>query len=87
MNSKIQRKLCTVDDNYYGSWLVEFRDGKTLLLQTDYDRASFAVDCGVVKAPRDWSGLPYDLPEDWWERGGRVASCPIEYYEMAADNE
>lgn len=40
---------CTVE-SHYSAWLVTFDDGATLLLQSDYDQAAFAVAC-----PRGWA--------------------------------
>lgn len=46
--------MCLVDvkvEAHYGSYLVKFPERKTLLLQSDYDQASFACDCGLIKEP------------------------------------
>lgn len=53
---------CEVEE-HCTAWLVTFEDGRTLLLQTDYDQASFAVACGVVDSTPDWDGRPSTLPE------------------------
>lgn len=47
---------CSVE-SHHGAWLVTFDDGSTLLLQSDYDQAAFAVACGVIHAPAEWVEL------------------------------
>ena len=70
--------------SHYGSYIVEFDNGKSILLQTDYDQASFAVSCGLIKAPRDWDGLPSKLGQAWIDCDMTdIQQCPEEYLENA----
>ena len=54
---------CTVTQ-HYGAYVVTTEFG-SLLLQSDYDQASFAVNCGLLRSPSDWDGTPSTL--DGWE--------------------
>lgn len=45
-----------------GHWTVTNELGETMYVQSEFDKASIAVDSGHVKAPRDWDGLPITLP-------------------------
>lgn len=64
---------------YYTAWLVTFADGSTTLIQSDWNQAQFAVDCGAIKAPPNWDGIPSRLPG--WDdfRPEVIAKCPEEY--------
>jgi hypothetical protein len=75
---------CKVIENRMGHLTVTFPNGKSLYLQTDYDRAAFGVNCGAIKAPEDWDGQPSDLSENWWEIDwDGITSCPKGYEEQA----
>ena len=75
---------CRVVENRLGHLTVTFPNGKSLYLQTDYDRAAFGVACGVVKAPENWDGQPSHLPENWWEiHWDNITNCSEEYEEQA----
>lgn len=79
---------CHVEE-HYGAWIVTFyrgREASNLLLQTDYDRASFAVSCGAVKAPHDWDGRPSKLPDPQEFYGldcSTIEYCSDEYRDIA----
>ena len=76
-------KPCTVG-YHYGAWLVTFSDGRTLLLQGDWDQAGFAVSCGAITAPPDWDGSPSGLGDEWAEVDAtEIDSCPDEYWILA----
>lgn len=66
-----------------GAMLVTFDDGNDLLIQSDYDMASFLVGSGFVDAPEDWDGSPADLPEDWRDNIEDVDQCLEDYYLLA----
>jgi hypothetical protein len=75
---------CAVVENRMGHLTVNFDDGKSLYLQTDYDRAAFGFSCGVVKAPESWDGQPSNLSGNWWEIDWEdITSCPEEYENQA----
>ncbi|GAI79550.1 unnamed protein product, partial [marine sediment metagenome] len=69
--------------------IVRFDDGKSLLLQSDNDQASFAVQCGLIKADRDWDGCPIKLGQAWIDCDLEyIEECPEVYHDMAdAENE
>ncbi|HXJ62000.1 MAG TPA: hypothetical protein VNU68_35630 [Verrucomicrobiae bacterium] len=74
---------CSVQ-SHYSAWLVTFEDNSTLLLQSDYDQAAFAVHCGAIKAPADWDGLPSKLGEDWASFDpSTITYCPDDYLDVA----
>lgn len=74
---------CKVVDLGYG-YKVIFEDGKTLLLQSDYDYIAFAVDCGQIPAPNDWDGCPSSLDVDLLDYDlTDITECPEEYYDQA----
>ena len=65
-----------------------FSDGSTLLLQTDYDQAAFAVACGAIQAPDDWDGLPSKLGECWASFvASSIVECPDCYLDVAEQPE
>lgn len=75
---------CTVEYHAGSSWLVRFEDNATLLLQSDYDQAAFAVACGVIKAASDWDGCPTTLGKAFCEvHPNDIAYCPDDYLELA----
>ena len=75
---------CNVLENRMGYLTVTFPSGKTLYLQSDYDRAAFGVNCGAIKAPDNWNGIPGHLLGNWWEIDWEdIISCPEEYEEHA----
>ena len=65
--------------------LVEFEDGKSKLIQSDFDQAAFAVDCGLIAAPPEWDGSPSDLVGETWEKAELtdITECPFVYYDIA----
>jgi hypothetical protein len=66
---------------------VEFDDGASVLLQSDYDQAAFAVSCGAIDAPSDWDGSPSRLGPAWWDFDpGDIDQCPDDYRELADDS-
>ena len=78
---------CSVDIELC-AYIVTFdgvfgRPGKTILLQSDYDQAAFAVNCGLLKPPDDWDGCPSTL--DGWEDADLtdIDKCPEEYLDVA----
>ena len=74
---------CTVTRGPVG-YLVEFEDGRTLLLQSDYDYVNFGVSCGVIPAPNNWDGRPSTLRNEWWEYDlEEITKCPEDYYDIA----
>ena len=74
---------CTVK-THFGSYLVDFGDGMSLLLQTDYDQAAFAVSCGLIEAPDDWDGCPEKLGQVWIDCDiTDIEKCPLDYYDVA----
>ena len=74
---------CTVI-SHYGAYIVEFKDGKTILLQSDSDKASFAVSSGLITAPDGWDGTPDKLGKAWDNFDMEtIAECPYDYYDVA----
>ena len=75
---------CSVE-THYGAWLVTFDNDASLLLQTDFDQAAFAVNCGVIQAPPDWDGFPSKLPPDVWASfdPSTITVCPNDYVNTA----
>ncbi len=74
---------CTVE-THFCAWLVTFDDGATLLLQSDYDQAAFAVACGAIEAPNDWDGLPSRLGDAWASFDpSTIDACPDDYRDAA----
>ena len=74
---------CSVE-THYGAWLVSFDDGSSLLLQSDYDQAAFAVNCGAIPAPEDWDGTPSTLGRAWEDFSPEdIGWCPDDYLELA----
>ncbi len=76
---------CTVEENRMGHLTVSFDNGKSIYLQDDVDRASFAVQHGLVEAPEDWDGLTSKLPDGWWESDFESITECMEYYERIAE--
>jgi hypothetical protein len=77
---------CTVKENRMGHLTVTFDNGKSIYLQSDYERAQFGVDCLRIPAPKEWDGQPSNLPENWWEIDWEdITQCP-EYYEDNPDS-
>jgi hypothetical protein len=75
---------CIVTENKMGHLTVVFLSGKSLYIQSDYDKAAFSVDCEVIKAPENWDGQPSNLPDDWWNiEWEDITKCP-DYYETNA---
>lgn len=69
---------CTVKE-HHTALLVEFDDGKSLLIQSDYEQADFAFSCGLFKN---------DSMENWLDNFGQydltdITECPEEYYDLA----
>jgi hypothetical protein len=78
---------CTIE-HHYSSIIVHFDDGKSTLIQSDYDQAAFAVNCGLIQAPQDWDGCPDKLGQAWIDCDLEdIENCPEEYYSMADDYE
>jgi hypothetical protein len=70
--------------SHYGSYVVEFDDGRTILLQSDFDQVAFAVASGLLKAPENWDGSPSKLGEAWENFDMEdIDQCPEEYMENA----
>ena len=75
---------CTVTEDRMGHLVVDLEDGSDVYLQSDYDRAKFAVDCGLIKAPDNWDGSPDNLPENWHEADfTSITFCPDYYLDIA----
>lgn len=75
---------CEVVEDRIGNLTVTFNNNTDLYLQTDYTRAAFGVACGKIKAPRDWSGCPSELADNWWEIDWEdIKLCPEEYQQQA----
>ena len=78
---------CTVE-SHYSAWLVTMDDGVTVLLQSDYDQAAFAVACGAIAAPDGWDGLPSGLGQAWAAFDcGDITACPDDYRDLATVEE
>ena len=78
---------CSVE-THFTAWLVTFDNGQTLLLQSDFDQAAFAVSCGAIKALEDWDGLPSKLGADWAAFDpSTIVACPDEYLDAAEPEE
>lgn len=76
--------VVTVTEDENGYLTIIYSDGKTVFLQTDWDRANFGVSCGMIQAPEHWSGIPDELPENWWERNWEdIIQIPSYYREFA----
>ena len=74
---------CTVTENRMGHLTVVFLSGKSLYLQTDYDRASFGVNCGAIEEPDNWDGQPSNLPDNWYEiEWEDIQQVPDEYHDL-----
>jgi hypothetical protein len=74
---------CTVE-SHYCAWLVTFDDRSSLLLQSDYDQAAFAVNCGAIEAPADWDGQPSRLGSAWVDFDlDAITACPDDYLDLA----
>jgi len=71
----------------HSALLISFYEGRrksTLLLQTDYDQAAFAVGCGLIKADRDWDGTTSKLGQAWIDCDlTDIEYCPDDYRFMA----
>ena len=79
---------CDVEE-HHSAWLVTFDDGCTLLLQSDYDQAAFAVSCGAVESTPGWDGSPSKLPDPqaFYDLDcSSITSC-LEDYQAAAESE
>ena len=75
---------CTVEENRMGHLTISFENGKSIYLQSDIDIANFVVNCGMVKAPDDWDGLPTSLSDNWWETDFEdITECLEDYERMA----
>lgn len=76
---------CTVKIDKMGYLTITFENGKSIYLQSDYERAQFGVACGIIKAPENWSGVPHHLIGDWWvEDFESITECP-DYYINSAE--
>ncbi len=76
---------CTVIA-HHGAYIVKFEDGKSILLQSDYDQAQFAADCGAVKCPDNWDGsLTTVLESQAWIDCDLtdIEECNRVYYDIA----
>lgn len=64
-------------------WAVRLPYGLLLWLVGDWGVADFAVDCGVITAPDDWSGNPYEL-DGWFDFDPeQIQRCPDKYMHLA----
>jgi len=76
---------CTVDEDRMGNLTVKFEDGTSIYIQSDWEKAEFGVDCGIIKAPDDWDGQPDKLPDEWWEKDfDSITECS-DYYKNSAE--
>ena len=74
---------CKVVEDKLGNLTVTFKN-KDLYLQSDYDISAFGVACGIIKAPKDWDGIPSNLEQEWYNADWKsITSCPDEYEEQA----
>lgn len=74
---------CTVTYEHT-SYNVQFENGKSLFLQSDWDQAAFAVSCGLIKAPDNWDGVPSKLGKAWEDcELSDITACPDDYLEQA----
>ncbi len=65
-------------------YVISFRNGKSILLQSDINYVSFAVNCGLIPAPNDWDGDPSKLNVKYWEYCFTdIRKCPEEYMKLA----
>lgn len=76
---------CSVEVRYDdGAWLVTFTDGSSLLFESDYDKAAFAVNCRKIKPPVAWDGNPQRLNPRWRNLDARtIRRCPERYESLA----
>ena len=58
---------------HYSALLVKFEDGKSLLIQADYDQYQFVQDCGVRNCSMDSSTWSIE----------NIEECMEEYYDIA----
>lgn len=74
---------CTVE-HHHSAILVKFEDGKSYLIQVDYDQTQFAVDCGMIVPPEKWDGDISSLVEELANcELSDITECPLLYYEIA----
>lgn len=84
MRLKPEFVSCSVE-HHYTAWLIHFlgpNKGLSILIQTDYAQAQFAVDCSVVDGGSNWDGRPSRLPnpQQFYDLDvDRITQCP-EYY-------
>lgn len=77
---------CSVE-YHCDAWLVEFEGGRSLLLQSDYDQAAFAVACGAIDAPAEWDGCPSKLGGAWADLDATgIDQCPDCYLDVAEES-
>jgi hypothetical protein len=72
---------------HHSAVLVTFEDGKTLLLQSDWDYIAFAYACGAPIGSGDPSSDEFDSKA--WENYDitDITECPDEYYDQAEEDE
>lgn len=76
---------CIVEENKMGHLTVTFENGKSIYLQSDYERAQFGVVCGIIEADNNWSGVPHHLEDGWWDKDFEsITECP-DYYINSAE--
>ena len=64
--------------------IVRFNDGKSLLIQNENDQCAFAVDSGLISAPRNWDGHADKLGKVWTNCDLEdITQCSEEYHNMA----
>lgn len=74
--------FCEVE-NYMGSLMVTFEDGSSLLLQSDWDQASFCDSCGLF-SKRTPDGEDSVHNPDWPDCDPTsIWYCPDEYLDQA----
>ena len=76
---------CTAEENSMGHLTVTFENGKSIYLQGDSDRAQFAVQHGLVKAPVNWDGDCTKLDDSWWDADFESITECLEDYERIAE--
>ena len=75
----------TVTEDKMGNITITYGDGRTVYLQTDFEKANFGVNCGMIKAPRNWNGIASELPDNWWEIDWESIRKIPEYYRDFAE--
>lgn len=74
-----------ITEDSMGNLTIIYSDGKSFYIQTDYEKANFGINCGLIKAPPNWTGIPDELPENWWEQDWEDITEVPDYYKAFAE--